>query len=478
MTAPKVFISYSWSSEEHVDWVIQLATELRSNGVDIILDKWDLKEGNDANAFMEQMVSDDAVQKVIIISDELYARKANDREGGVGTEAQIISPGVYRSANQNKFVVVCTDRDSNGNASVPVFYGSRVYIDMSDEDVFVENFEQLLRWIFDKPIHPKPVIGNRPSFLDENPKQAGVSTKLSLAVDAIKHAKPSANSTLGDYFDSIFEELNQLRLEPEEVDDNKIWESIESFKHARDQLSEAFEVLCRCGISSDNLQTLKTFFERFAQYQYRPADVSRFKRITWDNYKFLITEIFLILVSRMIKWQRFEELNSLLAEYYFLHGENGGQGSLRSFAWFNLGIESFDFRKRRLQLNRSSLRADLLKQRCETGKVTFAEIMQADLFLYLRTASDEVLRPSDDSRLWRASTLIFAGYSGAAEVFLRATSIAYFDKIKNALGMSSLADFNVVMLAINERSIGTPFTDYGRIDVLELANNGAVATKP
>jgi hypothetical protein len=40
MTAPKLFISYSWSDAEHEKWVINLATELRESGVDAILDKW------------------------------------------------------------------------------------------------------------------------------------------------------------------------------------------------------------------------------------------------------------------------------------------------------------------------------------------------------------------------------------------------------------------------------------------------------
>ena len=55
---PKLFISYSWTSPEHEEWVLTLAEELVEAGVDVILDKWDLKEGNDAYAFMEKMVVD------------------------------------------------------------------------------------------------------------------------------------------------------------------------------------------------------------------------------------------------------------------------------------------------------------------------------------------------------------------------------------------------------------------------------------
>ena len=38
----KVFISYSWTKG---DFVLKLARQLLADGVDVVLDKWDLKEG-------------------------------------------------------------------------------------------------------------------------------------------------------------------------------------------------------------------------------------------------------------------------------------------------------------------------------------------------------------------------------------------------------------------------------------------------
>ncbi len=50
---PKVFISYSWSSPQHEQWVLDLAERLSGDGVVVVLDKWDLKEGQDKHVFME-----------------------------------------------------------------------------------------------------------------------------------------------------------------------------------------------------------------------------------------------------------------------------------------------------------------------------------------------------------------------------------------------------------------------------------------
>ena len=131
---PKVFVSYSWTSDEHQRWVLDLATALRENGVDVILDKWDLREGHDAIAFMERMVTDESVEKVIIVLDRRYSEKANDRKGGVGTETQIITPQIYEKADQDKFVGVVSEVDADGKPFKPAYYASRIHIDLSNED--------------------------------------------------------------------------------------------------------------------------------------------------------------------------------------------------------------------------------------------------------------------------------------------------------------------------------------------------------
>lgn len=47
MDNPTVFISYSHDDKQHEAWVLKLATDLRSHGVNAILDQWDLRLGSD-----------------------------------------------------------------------------------------------------------------------------------------------------------------------------------------------------------------------------------------------------------------------------------------------------------------------------------------------------------------------------------------------------------------------------------------------
>ena len=53
MPPPKVFISYSHDSQLHKDWILGLATRLVKNGVEVILDQWDIALGGDLPRFME-----------------------------------------------------------------------------------------------------------------------------------------------------------------------------------------------------------------------------------------------------------------------------------------------------------------------------------------------------------------------------------------------------------------------------------------
>ena len=98
-TSPKAFISYSWTSPEHEEWVLALATDLEESGIHVVLDKWELREGADKFAFMEKSVTDPSIQKVIVVCDRLYAEKADGRKGGVGTETQIISKEIYEQVD-------------------------------------------------------------------------------------------------------------------------------------------------------------------------------------------------------------------------------------------------------------------------------------------------------------------------------------------------------------------------------------------
>lgn len=117
--APSVFVSYSHDNEDHRAWVLQLATRLRHNGVDTILDRWNLDLGKDVAAFIERGLSES--NRVLCICSENYVRKANLKVGGVGYEKRIMTAEIMADLDTDWVIPVI--RDNAGKDLVPTFFG-------------------------------------------------------------------------------------------------------------------------------------------------------------------------------------------------------------------------------------------------------------------------------------------------------------------------------------------------------------------
>lgn len=158
---PVVFISYSWDNPEHEKWILNLAGLLRANGVDVILDKYDLKAGKNLLHFMEQAIK--KANKVLIIFTPNYKLKAENRTGGVGYEYSIMNVSLYKDQTKNDKIIPVLRQGSQGD-SIPEFMQQFIHLDLRDDETFQTRFTDLLRDIFDEPAIKKPKLGNKPTF--------------------------------------------------------------------------------------------------------------------------------------------------------------------------------------------------------------------------------------------------------------------------------------------------------------------------
>ena len=67
---PTSFISYSWEDKEHKKWVKDLALKLRTDGVDVKLDQWEVVPGDQLPNFMEKSIRE--IDYVLIICTPKY----------------------------------------------------------------------------------------------------------------------------------------------------------------------------------------------------------------------------------------------------------------------------------------------------------------------------------------------------------------------------------------------------------------------
>ena len=98
----KVFISYSWESKEHNEWVYRLSEMLENDGISVEIDK-NLKNGEDINKFINSIKENDII---LVVLTPTYTKKANNLEGGVGRETQILT-----YIDKNKIIPILKDGD-------------------------------------------------------------------------------------------------------------------------------------------------------------------------------------------------------------------------------------------------------------------------------------------------------------------------------------------------------------------------------
>ena len=157
MASPKVFASYSHDSPEHKEWVRHLCEQLRKNGVDVILDEWDLSLGADVTLFMDGIRDSD---RVLVICTDAYVEKAKAGKGGVGYERRIVTAELLRNVKTNKFIPII--RQSSNDEVTPTFLATALRIDFRNDNLFKEKLEELVREIHGTPKNPKPRLGENP----------------------------------------------------------------------------------------------------------------------------------------------------------------------------------------------------------------------------------------------------------------------------------------------------------------------------
>lgn len=478
MEPPKLFISYSWSNATHEQWVVELATNLRESGIDVILDKWDLKEGHDAYAFMEKMVSDKNIKKVAIISDQVYAGKADGRHGGVGTETQIISREVYDNQEQDKFVAVVSEKDNEGRPCLPTYYKSRIYIDLSEPDTYADNYEKLLRWVFNKPLYEKPEIGKTPEFLSgDNVVSLGTSASFKRALDAIRNAKTSAPGAIDEFFNVFSSNLERFRIEKtEEEYDELIVKNINEFMPYRNEAIQVFIAIAQYAPSEENIVKLHRFLESLIPYMNRPPEVTQYSEWDFDNFKFIVHELFLYAFSILVKHERFYQANYLLQNQYYVSGNSDyGRNVMISFTAFREHMRSLEHRNSRLELRRLSMRADLLEERSKSSGVEFRYLMQGDFILFMRAEIED----TDGYLSWWPETLLYLfRFHSAFEIFARGISIKYFNKLKCLLAIEQKEDLNELLGGYRNGQGRLPRWETNSVNPSGLLGFEQLATKP
>jgi hypothetical protein len=475
---PRVFVSYSWTSQEHSDQVREWAERLVADGVDVVLDQWDLKEGHDRFAFMEQMVTAESVTKVVIFSDARYAQRADSRTGGVGSEAQIISAELYGKVRQEKFIPVLCEVTSEGEPCLPVYLRPRIYLDFSSPEAVARNYEKLLRAIYDKPMHVKPALGIPPSYLLEDTAAPSPTTgKLRALKEALQADRSTCPGLFSDLLDAARLSMEAYEFAQQEgtPDDEAVVGLLSRMQPLRDDLVAALYAVFKFKDEEHLADLVAEFLESLLPFRDPLRGRDRASSISADHYGLFIHELFLYLIAILVKWKRFRLASGFLEREY-LQQSGSADGRLQSFQCFYFHSQALAARDVRLKRNRISPHADLLLDRATLEEAPFPALAQADIILMLKS----FLAGRDWP--WYPVTGVFLqrGRQGGFELFVRARSARHWQGLQTLFNVSSAQEFSAgVKRGIQDKEPHSwPVFGYHWGNLLELLKLDELGTRP
>lgn len=433
MVQPKVFISYSWSSKTHQEHIKNIVERLAADGVESVVDIYDLKEGDDKYHYMERMVQDESVTHVLVICDKKYSEKANSRKDGVGTESIIISQEIYSSVSQSKFIPLIFEHDDNGDAYTPIFLKTRIYIDFSTLEKENENWERLIRLLYGKPEFTKPKLGTAPAYLNQDTSKPSyeIHAKLQSLKSAVTNQRPNVFECRQQFLQTCREYCDSLRVRTKPCNDDFAEVILQTHKElipVRDSLVEW--VLLEGNNSTNEFEaTLRSTVEMLIELSSRPADVNHWSDNWFHAHEIFSYETFLYIVAALIKTEAFSILHEILNSSYLKPSHLAQKGS--EFCDFSRLYANSDYLQNKLSPENMRLYspvAELIKLSATRSDILFNDLKQADLVLFMMSLLKLEIH-------WYPQMLLYSGHYESYPLFVRAIQHRGFKDIAVITGI-------------------------------------------
>ncbi|MEU4248940.1 SEFIR domain-containing protein [Amycolatopsis sp. NPDC026612] len=174
---PKVFVSYTHDSPEHLESVREFATFLRSGqGIDVVLDQWVSDRRQDWQAWATKNILESDF--VIVVASEGYRRMGdgygpNDRNPGGQAEAATLRDLLLGDRQDWTRKLLPVVLPGHGVEEIPQFLQPRAADHYVIGSITPEGTDELLRHLTGQPRHLLPPLGEQPVL----PPRSGPASK-------------------------------------------------------------------------------------------------------------------------------------------------------------------------------------------------------------------------------------------------------------------------------------------------------------
>lgn len=438
---PKVFISYSWAVQE---WVVKLAQRLVNDGIDTIVDFWNLKPGNDKYKFMESMVTDNTIDFVLIVCDKTYTEKANDRTGGVGDETVIISSELYGKFKQEKFLPLTLEKNEDTSPTRPVYIKSRIYFDFSDTDNYENEYEKLIRHIYDEPLISKPKLGSKPEYLKNNSVDI---VQLCSEITVLKTSNNDLrkNTAVSDFPKNFTAKVKEFKIDISNSDTSFIASEIVSKIDAMKPLRDIYLDFLKEVISSE--KDIASFIYNSFETTYNELmlvdkTVRFWQDCFFDHYTIFIWELFVCTIAYLRHYEKYSLLHDILTHTYYLQRKISQASNIApcSFVKFRCYSKVLDNTYRNKE-NLRSKTADIMISRVKEPVITKGSFAETDIFLAQMSFA---LNQTYHEKHWFALSYIYA--DNPENIWVRLSSKEYCEKILPLFGVNSIDELKKVIV--------------------------------
>ncbi|MER2078550.1 SEFIR domain-containing protein [Psychrobacillus psychrotolerans] len=452
LKADKVFISYAWSSQEHEEWVNELATRLEEGaGVEVVYDKWDAVEGQNLNAFMQRSVNDPSITKVLVICDETYKQKADEFQGGVGTETVIISNEVYKNVKQTKFVPIIAQRGPNGEEYVPTYLSGTKYIDMSFAQNYEEGFEKLLRNLYGKPEFVRPKRGTPPSFLLRDEKKTSSDSRRALSRFAYDVERKPKNIEIyfNDFVETFKNDMKQYAITPSDYNELAplMFECLHDTMELRDMFIEFLETYIKEAEVVNTLLIIEFFESIYPLIYTRLGSVtSNYFDAQFDHMKVFVVELMIYTIALLYKFRQYDAIYEIVTNHYFVKEEVDREldGSIGIFHKYPELIEKTNLPSTGQKYISNTGR--LIIDRANYVGISSEDLVQADFLIYLLSFAHG---KSEDYFAWYPATSPYFTVP-RIQFITRIKSKRFFETVKVMFPVKDAEEMKVLIAEFNK----------------------------
>jgi hypothetical protein len=156
---PSCFISYAWGDATQERWVEHLAEDLVKAGINVILDRWDLRPGANLARFIERVLEAD---RVVVVGTPAYRTKYVNNEPmrgyGVAAEGDLIGARMIGTEPQKASVLPVLLEGEAANAFPPLLQ-HRVYLDFRDSETYFETVFDLMLSLYGLSPREPAIVG-------------------------------------------------------------------------------------------------------------------------------------------------------------------------------------------------------------------------------------------------------------------------------------------------------------------------------